>query len=175
LMEAALGIPHAQGLINRCQHRLDPLQPVGDRTCRQVQIVLFELPQEPLRGPIRRILVQQDLYPNRNAVIALGDQFGGWWGRQRSPRGIAVAGRPIAMPSNLPPMGPHIDLQHFRVLRSRHHRRRLSAMWADQRFFRQRDELLLDRQMGIVAPTMSRMARLRTSFLYGRRNFVGIG
>jgi len=47
-------------------------------------------------------------------------------------------------------------------------------MRAGQRFFRQRDELLLDRQMGIIAPTMARMARLSAAFFRSSRDFFGI-
>ena len=44
LMEIALPIP-AEGFMDGLQHRLNPLEPVVHRARRQVQIVLFELPQ----------------------------------------------------------------------------------------------------------------------------------
>jgi len=45
LVEFTLPIPRAQRLVNRRQHRLDPLEPVVHRASRQIQIVLLELPQ----------------------------------------------------------------------------------------------------------------------------------
>ena len=71
-------------------------------------------------------------------------------------------------------MCPHVDLQHLRILRVRHHRGRLSADRTDQRFFRQRDELFLDGQVGIVAPTVAGMTGLCTAFFRGRRDLLGI-
>src|SRR5208283_3322028 len=47
-------------------------------------------------------------------------------------------------------------------------------MRAGQRFFRQWDEFLLDRQMGVIAPPVPSMARLRTSLLLGSRGRLRI-
>ena len=113
LVEVALPIALSERLVDRLHHRLDPLQAIVDRACRQVQIVLFELPQQPFRGPIRRILVQQDMHPDRDAVVAFGNQLRRWRGRKRSSRGITIARRPIPSPPNPPTMRPHVDLQQL--------------------------------------------------------------
>ena len=110
-------------------------------------------------GPVRRILVQQDMGPNRGAIVAFGDQLRRWRGREGSSCGSAMASRPIASPPNPTAIGPHVDLQHVGVLRGRHQGGRLPAMRTDPRGFRQGDELLLDRQMGIVASIVSRSGR----------------
>jgi len=60
-------------------------------------------------------------------------------------------------------MRPHFDLQQFRILGRRHQFRQLPTMRAGQRFRRQRDELLLDGQMGIIAPSVAGMTGLRAT------------
>jgi len=52
--------------------------------------------------------------------------------------------------------------------------RRLSTDRTEQRFFRQRDKLFDDGQVGIVAPVVARMTRLRAALFGGRRNLLGI-
>lgn len=71
-------------------------------------------------------------------------------------------------------MRPHFDLQQFRVLRARHPRRRLPADRTSPCFFRQGDELLLDRQMGIITPLVSGMTGLRPAPVPSRRDLLGI-
>jgi hypothetical protein len=71
-------------------------------------------------------------------------------------------------------MCSHVDLQHLRVFRIRHHRGRLSTDRADQRFFRQRDELLHNRQVEVVAPTVAGVTGLRAPLPRGRRGLCGI-
>jgi hypothetical protein len=71
-------------------------------------------------------------------------------------------------------MCPHVDFQYFRIFRVRHHRGRLSTDRADQRFFRQRDELFRHRQVRIVAATVAGMTGLRAAFLGGRRDLLGV-
>jgi len=112
---------------------------------------------------------------NRNAVAAFRDQLGRRRGRHGSPGRITVARRAISTPPNPSPVGSCIDLQHFRILRVRHQHGRLSTWCADPGFPRQRDELFLDGQMGIVAPAVPYMARRRASLLLrDNRNFFGI-
>jgi len=47
-------------------------------------------------------------------------------------------------------------------------------MRAGQRLLRQRDELLLDRQVGIITPTVAGMTGLRGSLFRSSRDFFGI-
>ncbi|NLX99345.1 MAG: hypothetical protein GXY83_24675 [Rhodopirellula sp.] len=54
------------------------------------------------------------------------------------------------------------------------HRRRIPADRTSQRFFRQGDELLLDRQMGIITPLVSGMTGLCPALFPSRRDFLGI-
>jgi hypothetical protein len=71
-------------------------------------------------------------------------------------------------------MCPYVNFQYFRIFRVGHHRGRLSTDRADQRFFRQRDELFRHRQVRIVAPTVTGMTVLRTAFLGSRSDPLGI-
>ena len=71
-------------------------------------------------------------------------------------------------------MRPHFDLQQFPVLRGGHHGGQLPTMRAGQRFLRQRNELLLDGQVGIITPTVAGMTRLSATLFRSSRDFFGI-
>ena len=95
----------------------------------------------------------------------------GW---KRSSRGIAIARRSIASPSNAPPCArtsisntSESSVSDIIVAGFPQIGQINDSSGSD-------DELFLDGQVGIVAPTVAGMTGLRASFLRGRRDLLGI-
>ena len=105
-----------QRLPQRREQRRQTPQAVGDGALGKIQPMRAQIRQQPVRGPVQQILVDQHRHPYRDAQDALRDQPGRRRRRDQPRCRRALTTAAIAPPLDHPPVGAHLDLQLLAVL-----------------------------------------------------------
>ena len=105
-----------QRLPQRREQRRQTPQAVRDGALRQIQPMRMQIGQQPVRGSVQQILVDQHRHPYRDAQDALRNQPRHRWrcAQRRGRRALAAAA--VAPALDHPPVGAHLDLQLLGVL-----------------------------------------------------------
>src|ERR1035437_8140696 len=95
------------------------MQSSGEGPCRQVQPRIRQVLQQTMGGLTVQKLGEQKLHPNRNTVLAPGDQPCRRWCSDNAWHPLALAEFSIAPPADHAPVRFHLDLKHFTIFGTR--------------------------------------------------------
>ena len=105
-----------QRLPQRHEQRRQTPQTVGDGALGKIQPMRSQIRQQPVRGPVQQILVDQHRHPYRDAQDALRNQPRHSRRRAQRRGRHALAAAAVAPALDHPPIGAHLDLQLLGVL-----------------------------------------------------------
>src|SRR5215472_6368266 len=105
-------------------------------------------------------LLYQEVDPEGDAQVSLRNKLGRRRRRNYRSRAEATAGGAIALAAIASAVGPHFDFQDFAVIGLFHGGEGLAAAGADPLLFWQVNDFVRRRQMFMVAPQRTGVARL---------------